>query len=79
MKRKLSPTFLKIGLLAAIAFSFPLIQAPTSVCFANGDDPVQDGSKSKPKQGADKKEEAKKEVTQVPIDVIIDLLIWLLT
>lgn len=78
MKKKLSATLLKVGLLIALAISFPAIQAPSSYCFAYGDDPIQDTSKSKPKQGP-KQEEPKKEESKVPVDVIIDLLIWLLT
>lgn len=72
MKKKLSSTVVKIALLAALAFSFPLIQAPASHCFA-ADDPIQDGSKGKPKQGP------KQEEPKAPIDPIVLLILWLLT
>ena len=76
MKKKLSRLFVKIGLMAALAFSFPLTQSPASYCFASDDPPpIQDGSGGKPKQGPDKKEEPKQTTT---VDAMIQLLAWLL-
>ena len=76
MKKKQSSKIAKIGLMAALAFSFPLVQAPATYCFAS-DDPIQDGSKGKPKQGPDKKETPKTEEPQ-KLDTVTLLLLWLL-
>jgi hypothetical protein len=76
MKKKLSRLFVKIGLLAVLAFSFPLTQAPASYCFATDDPPTQDGSKDRPKQGPDKKEQQQKPAETNPL---LLLIYWLLS
>jgi hypothetical protein len=79
MKKKLSRLFVKIGLLAVLALSFPLTQAPASYCFASDDPPpIQDGSKERPKQGPDKKVETKPAETTSTVETVILLLTWLL-
>lgn len=82
MKKKLSRLFVKIALLAALAFSFPLAQAPASYCFASDDPPpIQDGSQSKPKQGP-KQEEPKSTgttTTSTTVDTVLILISWLLS
>ena len=78
MKKKLSKLFVKIGFMAVLAFSFPLAQSPASYCFASDDQqpPIQDGSKERPKQGPDKKEQPKESSGTSPL---LLLIYWLLS
>lgn len=77
MKKKLSKLFVKIGLMAVLAFSFPLAQSPASYCFATDgqEPPIQDGSKERPKQGPKKEEQPKDSSAASPL---LLLIYWLL-
>lgn len=62
--KKFTIILIKLSLLFALTMTVPIVKSPTFVTYASdsttdGGPPIDDGSKSKPKQGAEKKEQPK--------------------